>query len=185
MPRDGGKIRARLQQAALDLYGERGFEQTTTAQIAERAGVTERTYFRHFPDKREVLFDGEIRLSEALASAVAQLPEDLGPLDTLHRAFLAVEGLLQENRAVAMPRHMVIARTPALRERELTKIASLTSMLASLLQTRGTGPQVAALAAQVGMAAFTQATVEWLSKPVGPLSTHLAHAMKDLRALLT
>jgi AcrR family transcriptional regulator len=85
MPRSGEEARRRLQQAALELYLERGYDATTTAQIAERAGVTERTFFRHFADKREVFFDGEAVLRSALITAIAKAPEDLGPLPVLLR----------------------------------------------------------------------------------------------------
>jgi len=182
MPRKGD-VRARLQEAALDLYGERGFEKTTTAQIAERASVTERTYFRHFADKREVLFDGEAKLDAALTRAMVDVPSELGPLSALRRAFLAVEGLLAENRSVAGPRHAVIERTPALRERELAKVAALTHKLAALLQGRGVAAQPAMLAAQVGMAAFTQAAVRWLEASEQPFAAELEEAFDALRRL--
>ena len=79
MPRSGAEARRRLREAALELYRERGFDQTTAAEIAERAGVNERTFFRHFPDKREVLFDGEADLRAALARAVTEAPAELTP----------------------------------------------------------------------------------------------------------
>src|SRR6202035_2298884 len=72
--------RGRLEQAALELYLERGFEQTTVAEIAKRAGLTERTFFRHFADKREVLFSGAGALEELLVSAVAGAPESSAPM---------------------------------------------------------------------------------------------------------
>ena len=70
--------RGRLEQAAMELYLERGFDQTTVAEIAERAGLTERTFFRHFADKREVLFAGAGALQELLVSAVAGAPDSGG-----------------------------------------------------------------------------------------------------------
>ena len=79
MPRDGAQARARLREAALELYRERGYDETTAAQIAARAGVTERTYFRHFADKREVLFDGEAELRAILVDAIATAPAGLAP----------------------------------------------------------------------------------------------------------
>src|SRR5690349_25179007 len=89
MPRSGAEARARLREAALDLYGEQGYEATTTVQIAARAGVTERTYFRHFADKREVLFDGETELRDTMCGAVAAAPDDLSPLALVLRAYVA------------------------------------------------------------------------------------------------
>ena len=88
------------------------------AEIAGRAGVTERTFFRHFPDKREVLFDGQAVLVEALTASVAGAPTELGPLDTLFRAFRSVTTLLQDNRPFSKPRQEVISATPALQERD-------------------------------------------------------------------
>ncbi|MFD9129671.1 TetR/AcrR family transcriptional regulator, partial [Kitasatospora sp. NPDC059571] len=75
--------RGRLAEAALGLYGERGYEQTTVAEIAERAGLTERTFFRHYADKREVLFDGSGVLQELFAAAVAGAPESAAPIDAV------------------------------------------------------------------------------------------------------
>ena len=137
MPRSGEPVRRRLQQAALELYRERGYDSTTTAQIADRAGVTERTFFRHFPDKREVLFDGEGALRADLERGVADAPDGLDPLSVLLHAFGTALPLLRANRPFSGPRHAIIAATPALRERELAKEAGLTLALASGLRDRG------------------------------------------------
>src|SRR5579871_825136 len=123
MPRSGEDARRRLRQAALDLFRERGYEATTTAEIAARAGVTERTFFRHFPDKREALFDGEQGFRDALSDAVLAAPADASAMDALFMAFGSVERTLLDNRAFSQPRAALIARTPALQERVLTKTA--------------------------------------------------------------
>lgn len=185
MPRSGHEARRRLQQAALELYGERGFDRTTTAEIAERAGVTERTYFRHFPDKREVLFDGETTLRQLLIAAVRDLPETLEPLETLTRAFLSIEGWLREGRAFSELRHRVIAATPALRERELAKLASLADALATALQQRGVPARRAALAAEVGTTAFNYAVTCWYDHTTEDLDVLLIDAFDEVRALTT
>ena len=130
-------MRRRLQQAALELYRERGYDRTTAAEIAARAGVTERTFFRHFPDKREVLFDGEAAFHAALSAAIAQAPETLGPMEVLLSAFGTIEKTLEDNRPFNEPAHEVIARTPALQERQLAKAASTTAAVAAALQRRG------------------------------------------------
>src|SRR5690242_1585176 len=109
-------VRLRLQNAALELYAQHGFDRTTAAEVAARAGVTERTYFRHFTDKREVLFDGEEALQRSLADAVANAPE-LPPIPTLLHAFLSVTTLFENDRTLQVRRHHVVAATPALRER--------------------------------------------------------------------
>ena len=111
MPRSGEEARRRLQQAALELFCERGYEQTTTSEIAARAGVTERTFFRHFPDKREVLFDGQITLRAALMDAVAEAPETLQPLQERE---LAKEAALTEDMAVALRQRGVDERLATL-----------------------------------------------------------------------
>ncbi|MEU5092016.1 TetR family transcriptional regulator [Streptomyces sp. NPDC021356] len=183
MPRSGAEARRRLQQAALELYRERGFDQTTTAEIAARAGVNERTFFRHFPDKREVLFDGEADLRAALVRAVAEAPEELQPLDALLRAFRTAGRILEENRPFSEPRLAVIAVTPALRERDLAKAASLTDALAEALRQRGVAGRLAGLAAQTGWAAFHHAAQAWIDDPAQSLDAHLLRAFDDLRAL--
>ena len=183
VPRSGEPARQRLQQAALELYRERGYDTTTTAEIADRAGVTERTFFRHFADKREVLFDGEATLRVELERGVADAPVGLDPLTILLRAFGAAIPLFEANRSVAQPRNQVIASTPALRERALAKEASLIQALAASLQRRGVNDRRAVLAAQLGMAAFTQAVQSWFEHPEHDLNDHLAHALGDVRAL--
>jgi len=157
MPRSGQDARRRLREAALELFGERGYEATTAAEIAARAGLTERTFFRHFPDKREALFDGEEAFRDALTGAVAAAPPELDPLGALRLAFASVEPMIRANRAFAEPRAALIARTPALQERVLTKTAGLTEALAGALRQRGVEASLATLAAQLGMAAFAHA----------------------------
>ncbi|WP_030461420.1 TetR/AcrR family transcriptional regulator [Kitasatospora sp. NRRL B-11411] len=183
MPRSGAEARGRLQQAALELYRERGFDRTTTAEIAARAGVNERTFFRHFPDKREVLFDGEADLRAALVRAVAEAPDGLRPLEVLLRAFREAEPILERNRPFAEPRLQVIAATPALRERDLAKAAALGEALGEALRQRGVPGRPARLAAATGWAAFHQAVQDWIDDPSPGLEAHLRRVFADLRAL--
>ncbi len=183
MPRNGEPARRRLQQAAVELFGERGYDQTTAAEIAARAGVTERTFFRHFPDKREVLFDGQTILREVLTGAIAAVPMTLQPLEVLYRAFRSVEQLLEDNRPFSLPRQQVIDRTPALQERELAKVAALAEALALALRQRGVDERLAALAAQTGMATFRYAVASWFAEPAGGLGTHLDRAFDELDGL--
>ena len=177
-------MRARLQQAALELFGERGYDRTTAAEIAARVGVTERTFFRYFPDKRETLFGGEAVLGPALTEAVDSAPSGLAPLDVLFHAFRAVLPLLEANRSFAEPRQAVVSSTPALHERELVKHEGLAVSLAAALQARGIGQQPALLAARTGMAAFTQAVVGWLGTPEPSLAERLELVLWDMQALL-
>ena len=183
MPRDREKVRRRLQEAALELYGERGYDQTTTAEIAAKAGVTERTFFRHFTDKREVLFDGEDAMRTILMEAVHNAPSALSPWMVLFHAFQAATGLLAANRDLAEPRRRIIASSSPLQERELIKALSLSTGLAVALQERGVPQQLASLTAQVGMAAFSQAFSSWLDGGPGDLDEHLAQTFREVRDL--
>ncbi len=185
MPRNKDQVRRRLQQAALELYRARGYDQTTTAEIAALAGVTERTFFRHFPDKREVLFDGEATLKAFLTSAVADAPPEMSAWDALFQAFQAVEPLLVKNRALSEPLQQVIAGSPALQERQLAKIGALTAALATALHRRGVEDRLATLTAQTGMAAFTYAAASWLEDASRDLGEHIAEAFREVRALST
>ena len=177
-------VRARLQQAALELFREHGYDGTTAAEIAARVGVTERTFFRYFPDKRETLFGGEAVLRPALTEAVAGAPAGLGPLDTLFHAFRSLAPLLETNRPFSEPRQAVVSSTPALHERELAKHEVLADALAAALRARGVGDQPALLAARTGMAAFTHATIAWLDAPEPGLAERLDLVLRDLRQIL-
>ena len=183
MPRNGDKARRRLQQAALELFCERGYEQTSVSEIAVRAGVTERTFFRHFPDKREVLFDGQIKLKAALTGAIADAPEALPPLELLYWAFRSVEQILEDNRPFSVPRQQVIANSPALQERESAKVAALTEDLVLALRHRGVDERLATLAAQTGMAAFHYAVASWFADPSCHLRAYLDNAFEELYRL--
>src|ERR1700756_5441053 len=119
--------RGRLEQAALELYTERGFDQTTVAEIAARSGLTERTFFRYFADKREVLFGGQERLRELYVRAIEAAPESAAPIDAVVAALEAAAPVFHERRAFARQRQAVIDSNPELQERELLKRASLAS----------------------------------------------------------
>ena len=177
-------MRTRLQGAALELFCKRGYDRTTAAEIAARAGVTERTFFRYFPDKREVLFDGEARVRMALTASIADAPAELGALDTLFQAFRSFEPMLEDSWSYSKPRHEIISATPALYERELAKIAALAQALADALTARGVPDLRAVLAAQTGMAAFVHATLAWLDDPTVGFGERIDLAACELKALL-
>jgi AcrR family transcriptional regulator len=179
------EVGIRLQRAALELFRERGYDCTTAAEIAALAGVTERTFFRYFQDKKEVLFVGEARLREALAASIANAPDDLGPIDTLYRAFRSVHPVLEDNRPFSAPRHEVITNTPALQERELAKMAALADALTAALKARGVAELQAVLAARTGMAAFVYATVSWLEDPAFSLGERLDLAFRELKVMVS
>lgn len=156
--------RGRLQEAALALFAERGFDQTTTAEIAARAGLTERTFFRHFADKREVLFGGSALLKQRIVSGVAGAPAADGPLDAVARGLDAAAGMLGEfRRDLSRQRYAVIAANPELRERELAKVADYAVAVAAALRERGVGEPQATLAAEAGMTVLRVAVERWAS----------------------
>jgi len=183
MPRDGEKVRKSLQWAALELFRERGYEETTAAEIAAKAGVTERTFFRHFPDKRDVLFHGEAEFSEALTAAIRSAPQSLGPWDTLFTAFSAVKHMFVENRPFTEPRQHVIAANPALQERAMAKTRSLITAVTSALSERGLTGSQAKLTAWMGIATFSYGVEAWFNDSSIDLSEHIAGAFKEAHNL--
>ena len=157
--------RGRLEQAALELYHQRGFESTTVAEIAERAGLTERTFFRHFADKREVLFSGAGALQELLVSNDDEAPAGLPPIEAIAAALGEVAtDVFEPRRELARQRQAIIAANAELQERELIKLASLASAVAGALRGRGVSEPAASLAAEAGIAAFKIAFERWVSE---------------------
>jgi AcrR family transcriptional regulator len=154
--------RGRLQQAAMELYRERGFGQTTVAQIAERAGVTERTFFRYFTDKREVLFDGSATLQHLMVDAVAGAPADAAPLDAVGAALEAV-GRVFVDLDHSRTRQLVIDSDASLQERELIKKERLATAITEALRARGVTEPAASLAAHAGIGVFHVAFVTWIA----------------------
>jgi AcrR family transcriptional regulator len=154
--------RGRLEQAALALYAEQGFENTTVAEIAERAGLTERTFFRHFADKREVLFGGAGALQEQLVIPVANAPDSVAPIEAVAAGLEAAAALLQERREFARQRQAIIAASTELRERELIKLASFAVALADTLRRRGVRDPAASLTAEIAIAVFRTAFERWI-----------------------
>lgn len=183
MPRDGTPARKRLQAAALELFAERGFDQTTAAQIAARAGVTERTFFRHFPDKREALFDREDHLGTALREAIAAAPAEMAPIEALSSAFAETAKLLEANRHFSEPRNQIIAATPSLQEREMAKHAALTNLVAHALERRGVDRRKADLTASAGMGVLGYALDIWFADASKSLGDCLNKGFDELAAL--
>jgi AcrR family transcriptional regulator len=178
--------RGRLQEAALTLYAERGFDQTTAAQIAEAAGLSERTFFRHFADKREVLFGGSEILHQRVVAGVAAAPVAESPLDAVARGLDAAAAMLGEGRRdLARKRLTVIADNPELRERELTKLADYSASVAAVLRDRGVDEPQASMAADAGMTVLRVALQRWANdRDDGPeLTTVMQRSMEELRTL--
>ncbi len=178
--------RGRLAKAALELYAERGYEQTTVAEIARRAGLTERTFFRQFADKREVLFAGAESLREELVDAVAAVPEAASPIGAVTGGLEAIASTLQERRAFAQQRQAVIAANPELQERELIKLAGLATALAEALRARGVGEPAASLTAEAGIAVFRVSFERWVDQANTKSFTRLIReSLDELRAVTT
>jgi AcrR family transcriptional regulator len=154
--------RGRLERAAMELFVERGFEQTTVTEIAARAGLTQRTFFRYFADKREVLFAGAQLLQELLVSAVASAPESAAPIDAVAAALADAGAVMQERRDYSRQRQAVIDANPELQERELIKLATLASAIAGALRKRGVSDPAASLTAEAGIAVFKIAFTQWV-----------------------
>jgi AcrR family transcriptional regulator len=176
--------RGRLEQAALELFVERGFEQTTVAEIAERAGLTERTFFRHFADKREVLFAGASALQEFLVRTVADAPGSAAPLDAIADALRASAPLFQQRGDYPRQRQAVIAANPELQERELIKLAALAAAIAGALRARGVSEPTASLAAEAGIAVFRVAFERWTADDCQPdLAELIQESLGKLKAV--
>jgi AcrR family transcriptional regulator len=173
----------RLREAALELFEERGFEQTTVAEIAARAGLTERTFFRYFADKREVLFRGSEGLTNALVSAIDDAPAAASPLEAITAALEAAGTVF--DRELARRRRRVILANPELQERELIKLASLSEALAEALRRRGVDGPVAGLVAETGMAAFRITFERWVTDPAErSWDQHLRETLAELAELV-
>lgn len=160
--------RERLTRAAMELYRERGYDQTTVAEIAERAGLTERTFFRYFADKREVLFAGQEQLIEVYTATIAAAPGTATPMELVEAALLAVTPVFDERREFSRLRHAVISAHPELQERELLKRASTAAAITAALRQRGLPEPTASLAAEAGAITFKTAYSRWVTDPGGP-----------------
>ena len=177
--------RGRLQQAAMELYLERGFGQTTVAQIAERAGVTERTFFRYFADKREMLFDGSAVLQQRMVDAVASAPAAATPLDAVGAALDAV-GAIFVDLDHSRTRQVIIDSDTSLQERELIKRDRLATAITQALRERGVEEPGASLAAQTGIGVFHVAFATWIAPTNTRSYADIARGLLvELRAVTT
>ncbi|MGW7086605.1 TetR/AcrR family transcriptional regulator [Streptomyces sp. NPDC054871] len=176
--------RGRLAKAALELYSERGYEQTTVAEIAKRAGLTERTFFRHFADKREVLFDGSGILKELFASAVAGAPKSAAPIDVVAAGLEAVCTAFVDRREHFRQRQAVIVANAELQERELIKLASMSAALADALHGRGVAKPAASLTAEAGIAVFKVGFERWIAaNEEREMSQLMRESLDELKAV--
>lgn len=182
MARWEGDARGRLERAALALFDEQGYDRTTVAQIARRANLTERSFYRWFADKREVLFGGGEDLRARLVAAIEAVPEGTAALPTLLAAFVTVPEVLRP-RDFLRSRAAVIAANPPLQERELIKAVSLSEALIAALVRRGCDEPTARLATDVGMAVLRSATRRWATDEHADFAATLASSAADLLAI--
>jgi AcrR family transcriptional regulator len=158
--------------------------QTTVAEIAVRAGLTERTFFRHYADKREVLFGGSSGLSGRLVQSVADAPVGATPIDAIAAALATAGELFAERLDHARQRQRIIGANPDLQERELIKLASLAASLAEALRQRGVSDPAARLAAEAGVAVFKIAFEQWIEENnATPLSDIIRESLAELKAV--
>ncbi|MET8948533.1 helix-turn-helix domain-containing protein [Streptomyces sp. NPDC004542] len=178
--------RERLVMAAVDLFTEQGYDATTVAQIAERAGVTKSTFFRHFPDKRELLVAGQETLSRLLADGIADAPADASPLEAvaagLERASAAIGPM---SRELAPRLKAAVAASSELQERDALKSVSLAAAMTTALIARGIPDPTAALAGELGVLAFKRGYAQWSEGDragTDELAGYTLAALDELRA---
>jgi AcrR family transcriptional regulator len=178
--------RGRLEQAAMALFETRGYDRTTVEEIAARAGVTERTFFRYFADKREVLFGGAKDLERLIVDTIVAVPAATAPFDAVTAALQATASVFEQRRGYARKRRGIITTHADLQERELIKLASLAAAIAHSLRQRGVAASAADLIAELGIAIFRNAFERWVDdKAHRPLSQHIQSAVEELKAVAT
>jgi AcrR family transcriptional regulator len=178
--------RGRLEKAAMELFQERGYARTTVEEIAARAGVTERTFFRYFGDKREVLFSGAKDLEKSIVDHIASAPREASPLDIVTGALQAAGAELQDSRDLQFvrARYALVTKHAELQERELIKLATLAQAMIQALHARGVAEPAASLAAEVGIAVFKIGFERWLAeKKPRDFAAHIGAAMEALKAV--
>ncbi|MGH8962044.1 MAG: TetR/AcrR family transcriptional regulator [Jatrophihabitantaceae bacterium] len=175
----------RLEQAALELFATRGYEQTTATEIAQSVGLTERTFFRHFSDKREVLFRGQELFVQAFLDGVDGAPPDAAPIEIVACALQSAAAFFpDELRPHARTRQSVIEQNPALQERESHKLAGLATTVADALRARGVDELAATLAAESGATVFGIAFAQWIREgEQRSLADISAHVLGELLTL--
>jgi AcrR family transcriptional regulator len=175
----------RLIKAAILLFHEQGYDETTVAGIAEAAGLTKRTFFRYFTDKREVLFDGSHELVERWIGGIRTAPASDGPSAAMSAGLDAVAELFADRHAFARMRAQIIAANPELQERELIKLQSLAGAIAGALVDRGVSANAATLCAQAGVTVFHVAFARWVEQDDPAVFRQLmAESLAELRSVI-
>jgi AcrR family transcriptional regulator len=176
--------RGHLQQAAMTLFVERGYAEVTVADIAERAGLTKRSFFNHFADKREILFADAEAFERTITDHLADIDPGMGPLDAALVALTHGGMSLASYGQSAPARRDLIAAATELQERNLIKMASLTQALTDGLIARGAAARAASFTAQAAITVFSVAYENWIDRPDADFSALMDHARDDLRAAI-
>ena len=178
--------RERLVVAAVDLFADRGYDDTTVAQIAERAGVTRSTFFRYFPDKRDLLVAGQETLSRLLAEGIAEAPAAATPLQAVSAGLERASGAMgPANRELGPRLKAAVAASGELQERNALKSVGLAAAMTAALVARGVADPAAHLAGELGVLAFKQGYARWSDgdRDDGTgLASHALAALAELRA---
>ncbi len=176
----------RLTKAAIELFQEAGYERTTVQEIAARAGLTERTFFRYFADKREVLFSGAKELEKLIVDRIADAPTHASPLDAIVGALEEAAAELEKQRDIhfVRARHALVTKHSELQERELIKLAALAMACTKALHARGVTEPSASLAAEAGMAVFKIGFERWLEdRRPRDFPGHIRAALEALKGI--
>ncbi|MEU1663888.1 helix-turn-helix domain-containing protein [Streptomyces sparsogenes] len=176
----------RLVAAAVDLFTEQGYDATTVTQIAERAGVTKSTFFRHFSDKRELLVAGQETLSRLLADGITEAPASASPLQAVAAGLeRASSAMGPANRELGPRLKAAVAASTELQERDALKSVGLAAAMTAALIARGVPDPTAHLAAELGVLAFKRGYAQWSESDrddTEGLAPHALAALEDLRA---
>lgn len=178
--------RGRLEKAAMELFQERGYARTTVEDIAAHAGLTERTFFRYFADKREVLFSGSKDLEKTIVAHIEAAPADASPLEVVAGAFEAAAAALEELRDVhfVRVRYALVVKHAEIQERELIKLATLAAAVTKALHARRVPEPAASLAAEAGVAVFKVGFERWVNeKKPHDFAAHVRAALRALKTL--
>jgi AcrR family transcriptional regulator len=178
--------RERLVLAAVDLFTEQGYDATTVTEIAARAGVTKSTFFRYFPDKREILVAGQATLGELLARGIAEAPAGATPLEAVVGGLECVSSAMGPmNRELGPRMKAAVAANAELQERDALKRVGLAAAMTAALVERGVPDPTAHLASEMGVLAFKQGFAEWCDADRGAdhdLAHYALSALHELRA---
>ncbi|WP_042369408.1 TetR/AcrR family transcriptional regulator [Streptacidiphilus neutrinimicus] len=190
MPRWKPDARQRLVVAALGLFAEQGYDETTVAQIAERAELTRSTFFRHFADKREILTAGQQALSRLLAEGIDAAPADATPMTAVAAGLERASGEMTSfNRSLGPLLHAAIEANEELRGREAMKSAGMAAAMVEALRRRDVAEPTAQVAAELGVLAFRLGYTRWADpardEDPGELAVHTRAAFDELRAAVT